>query len=203
MSQNTLINNIASQARILGVLFYRSPENEDVSNLIRYMKTGDWMAEWCGAPETRQAIYATLSQPGDEPDEEAFQRLFIGPYVLPAPPWGSVYTDEESVLFGESTLELRQWMRSNAIAGMTGGKEPEDHFGLLLLLAAWVAEEKPDRLAELLGEHILPWGYRFLALMSESAQQPFYKGLAKLADLSLREWQSHLNIASQPKKLYR
>ncbi len=67
---------------------------------------------------------------------QARQRLFIGPYALPSPPWGSVWLDRESVLFGDSTLALRQWMRENGIQFEMQQNEPEDHFGSLLLLAA-------------------------------------------------------------------
>lgn len=56
------------------------------------------------------------------------------------PPWGSVWLDRESVLFGDSTLALRQWMRENHIAFEMQQNEPEDHFGTLLMLAAWLAE---------------------------------------------------------------
>lgn len=74
------------------------------------------------------------------------QRLFIGPWALPAPPWGSVWLDKESVLFGDSTLALREWMRASGIALALERNEPEDHFGTLLLLAAWLCETNQDEL---------------------------------------------------------
>ncbi len=49
-----------------------------------------------------------------------FRRLFVGPGVKPAPPWGSVYTDRDRVVFGASTLELRAWMRERGVARTTG-----------------------------------------------------------------------------------
>ena len=58
-----------------------------------------------------------------------YRRLFIGPAPKPAPPWGSVYTDRECVVFGATTLELRAWMRSHGIARQTDDKTPEDHAG--------------------------------------------------------------------------
>ncbi|NHX33579.1 Tat proofreading chaperone DmsD, partial [Escherichia coli] len=82
--------------------------------------------------------------------QEAYQRLFIGPYALPAPPWGSVYLDKENVVFGISTLELRAWLRNNQINIELNQKEPEDHVGLIFLLTAWVIENKPELLRELL-----------------------------------------------------
>ncbi len=65
-----------------------------------------------------------------------YRRLFVGPGPKAAPPWGSVYTDRECVVFGEATLALRQWMRENGISRPGDGTEPEDHIGLMLLLLA-------------------------------------------------------------------
>lgn len=45
-----------------------------------------------------------------------YRRLFVGPGVKLAPPWGSVYTDRDRVVFGASTLELRAWMREHGVA---------------------------------------------------------------------------------------
>ena len=43
---------------------------------------------------------------------------------LAAPPWGSVYTDRECVVFGETTLALRAWMRAHGVARTTDDKTP-------------------------------------------------------------------------------
>lgn len=203
MNQICEISKIATQARILGVLLYRSPENDDVRSLVNYMKTGAWMAEWGGDSGSLLKINEILNQCCQETDEDVFQRLFIGPYALPAPPWGSVYMDEENVIFGESTVELRRWMHENHISGMTNGKEPEDHFGLLMLMTAWIAEEKSELLNELLSNHMLPWGYRFLSLLRESSQQTFYEGISVLAYSTLQSWQNSLNIEVKEVNLYR
>jgi hypothetical protein len=107
--------------------------------------------------------------------------LFIGPYALPAPPWGSVWLDRESVLFGDST-PLRQWMRENGIAFEMQQNEPEDHFGTLLLLAAWLAENGRDsECDQLLAWHLLPWSTRFLSVFVDNAGHPFYTALGRLA----------------------
>ena len=68
---------------------------------------------------------------------QEYRRLFVGPAPKPAPPWGSVYTDRECVVFGESTLALRAWMRAQGIARLVDDKTPEDHIGLMLVLMAW------------------------------------------------------------------
>ncbi|HCR0942395.1 TPA: Tat proofreading chaperone DmsD, partial [Enterobacter hormaechei] len=128
----------------------------------------------------------------------------IGPYALPAPPWGSVWLDRESVLFGDSTLALRQWMRENHIAFEMQQNEPEDHFGTLLMLAAWLAENgRETERDQLLAWHLLPWSMRFLSVFVENAAHPFYTALGKLAQLTLAEWQSTLLIPIAEKTLYR
>ena len=72
-----------------------------------------------------------------------YRRLFVGPLAKPAPPWGSVYTDKDMVVFGASTMQLRDWMRRNGIAIEKGeSDEPEDHIGTMLVLLAWLAEER-------------------------------------------------------------
>lgn len=134
----------------------------------------------------------------------AWQRLFIGPWALPAPPWGSVWLDKENVLFGDSTLALREWMRANGIGHATQGQEPEDHFGTLLLLAAWLCESaQEEAFSQLLAWHLLPWSGRFLEVFIAGAEHPFYHSLGQLAQATLAEWQRQLPIAVADKPLYR
>ncbi|WP_395677628.1 Tat proofreading chaperone DmsD, partial [Enterobacter sp.] len=164
----------------------------------------DWYQDWPYAHQSLVSIAQTFKTPADEPSSEAWQRLFIGPYALPAPPWGSVWLDRESVLFGESTLALRQWMRENAIAFDMQQNEPEDHIGTLLMLAAWLAENGRDtQCDQLLAWHLLPWSHRFLSVFIDNAGHPFYVALGKLAQLTLADWQSTLLIPVAEKPLYR
>ena len=129
--------SFAFSARVLGALFYFSPDSEQAGPLVQALTAGEWVQDWPLPSEMLQPVADTFASPTEEPLTDAWQRLFIGPYALPAPPWGSVWLDRESVLFGDSTLALRQWMRENNIAFEMQQNEPEDHFGTLLLLAAW------------------------------------------------------------------
>lgn len=196
--------SFAFSARVLGALFYFSPQSEQAAPLVSALTTTDWTPDWPLEQASLLPIAEQLRTPSDEPLADARQRLFIGPWALPAPPWGSVWLDRESVLFGDSTLALRQWMRENNIAFEVQQNEPEDHFGTLLMLAAWLAENGRDaERDQLLAWHLLPWSQRFLTVFSEQASHPFYAGLAQLAHLTLARWQSTLLIPVADKPLYR
>ena len=114
-----------------------------------------------------------------------YRRLFVGPAPKPAPPWGSVYTDRECVVFGASTLALRAWMRGRGIARLADDKTPEDHIGLMLSLMAYLARSQPEDLDEFLQAHLLTWSSHFLEQLAEAAAHPFYEGLARLAKATL------------------
>lgn len=193
---------VALSARILGALFTFAPNSEQNVPLVAAFQDGSWQSQWPFPLEHSWA--AGFAAPSDEPLPQAWQRLFIGPWALPAPPWGSVWLDKESVLFGDSTLTLREWMRANGIALDVERNEPEDHFGTLLLLAAWLCESQQDEaFAQLLAWHLLPWSGRFLSVFIEHADHPFYQALGQLAQATLAQWQENLPIAVAKKQLYR
>ena len=207
MSQTTQrLATIALTGRVLGALYYQAPTSQDVASLYATLEDPEWVKQW---PVQHEELAAIAQQMADgfsysqESLSEAWQRLFIGPYALPASPWGSVYLDKENVLFGDSMLELRQWMRENDIANEQESNEPDDHIGLLLMLAAWLAEEGlVQKVDELLAWHILPWSGRFLELFIANAQHPFYQALGELTQSTLAEWRKEMLIPVANKELY-
>jgi len=78
-------------------------------------------------------------------------RLFIGPFSLPVPPYGSMYMDKDEHLMADSTQDVHRWYLSEGIE--TAIKEMPDHICVelefLYLLAyrelkALEAAERPD-----------------------------------------------------------
>ena len=132
-----------------------------------------------------------------------YRRLFVGPAHKAAPPWGSVYTDRECVMFGESTLELRRWMREHGLVAPEGTRTPEDHIGLLLGLMAQLAQTAPAELDSFMAQHLLTWAHHFLALMAQEAQHSFYQGLAQLTDASLEGIRASRGIQVTYPRFYR
>lgn len=197
-------DDFAVTARVLGALFYYSPESHETAPLVQALLTDDWQAQWPLDAEALAPVAAMFKTHSEESLPQAWQRLFIGPYALPSPPWGSVWLDCESVLFGDSTLALRQWMRENGIQFEMQQNEPEDHFGSLLLLAAWLAEnDRHHECEQLLAWHLFPWSSRFLDVFIDHAGHPFYQALGQLARLTLAQWQAQLIIPVAVKPLFR
>lgn len=204
MTDFTQREDFALTARVLGALFYFSPDSAEAAPLVTALTTQDWQAQWPLAQENLSTLDEMFKARSEESLTEAFQRLFVGPYALPSPPWGSVWLDRENVLFGESTLALRQWMRENDIHFEMQQNEPEDHFGSLLLMAAWLAETgRHQECEQLLAWHLFPWSSRFLDLFIENAAHPFYQALGELARHTLAQWQSQLLIPVAVKPLFR
>ena len=202
MMQSQDRDAVALSARTLGALFSFAPDSEQAAPLVATLRDGSWRSQWPYA--VTDGLAALFAREDDEPLPEAWQRLFIGPWALPAPPWGSVWLDKESVLFGDSTLALREWMRATGSALAEQRSEPEDHFGTLLLLAAWLCESAQDEaFNQLLAWHLLPWSGRFLSVFVAEANQPFYQALGQLAQETLAQWQARLPCAVAEKPLYR
>ena len=132
-----------------------------------------------------------------------YRRLFVGPGHLPAPPWGSVYTDRECVVFGESTLALRAWMRACGIQRLGDERTPEDHIGLMLALLSFLAAERPELVDEYLRDHLLTWAPHYLEGLAEAADHSFYRGLARLTRATMLGMQQERELAVNLPRFYR
>lgn len=204
---NPPLTSISQFGRILGSLFYASPQQAQNQALLPLFADPQWQAS-CDflSAEQLDVIQVRLSEglaQGAAALEADFQALFIGPDALPAPQWGSVYLDKEAVIFGSSLLELRGFMRMHGIVLELAQNEPEDHFGLMLLMAAWLAENQPEQLNEFLQQHLLTWSGRFLKLLTAEQNRPFYCGLGLLAQALLAHWQQQLQLQIPEVRLYR
>ena len=211
----SVLQGIAFVGRTLGPFFRYDPKREldvvgPLYDAIATMDARAAAADWPFADEREVFRALCLMQEGleDDLDESAiiweYRRLFVGPAHKAAPPWGSVYTDKDCVMYGASWVALREWMRQCGIA-VEGGesREPEDHIGLMLEMCAWLADNRPELLAGYLRLHVLPWAGHFLDGMYEAAQHPFFEGLALLTKASLEGMRRDLALQVQTPRFYR
>lgn len=207
-----VLEGIAFVGETLGPFFLQDPKTGEARAAFQALAALDVdaaAAEWPFAGEAEARTCLALMKEGlahgieDDDLVWEYRRLFVGPAPKPAPPWGSVYTDRECVVFGESTLALRAWMRAQGIARLVDDKTPEDHIGLMLVLMAWIARNQPADLDDYLRLHLLPWSSHFLDELAEAAKQPFYEGLARLAKASLEGIQSERALDVAYPRFYR
>ena len=207
-----VLEGIAFVGETLGPFFLQDPKTGEAGAAFQALAALDVdaaAAEWPFADEAEARACLALMKEGlahgieDDDLVWEYRRLFVGPAPKPAPPWGSVYTDRECVVFGESTLALRAWMRAQGIARLVDDKTPEDHIGLMLVLMAWIARNQPADLDDYLRLHLLPWSSHFLDELAEAAEQPFYEGLARLAKASLEGIQSERALDVAYPRFYR
>lgn len=209
------LEGIAFVGRSLGPFFRYDPKREeDIIGpsyaAIAQLDARQAADEWPFGRRDEVFRGLCLMQEGldDDIDESAvtweFRRLFVGPGHKAAPPWGSVYTDRDGVMFGASWVELRTWLRQKGIAVEGGAsKEPEDHIGLMLEMAAWLADEHPQLVADFLRLHLLPWAGHFLDLLEGRAQHPFFEGLAVVTRESLEGMREALGLEVEVPRFYR
>ncbi len=112
--------------------------------------------------------------------EYAFNRLFVGPMAVPAPPYASAWLETEPRLMGESTMDVRALYHALGYVVPDEGTAPDDHLSFeldaaLALLAlhdasrpAASAEHEERGLAVneawcwLVAEHMGAWVPRFV-----------------------------------------
>lgn len=206
-----ILEGIAFVGETLGPLFSHDPADGEADGLYAALAAADpaeagaaWpFGDRALAAEALAEVAQGLADGVDDDLTWEYRRLFVGPGPKAAPPWGSVYTDRESVVFGEATLALRQWMRACGVRRLGQEAEPEDHIGTMLSLMAWLARERPELLDEYLADHLLPWAPHFLVVMGEQAGHPFYRGLAALTRLSLEGIRDQRGLQVTEPRFYR
>lgn len=146
--------------------------------------------------ETMAGVMVALRQVRQDPAAAAaaaadYERLFVGPDHLPAPPWESVYRTEEHLLCGAPCLEVRAAYRAAGLEVTGGHAVPDDHISFELafmsVLCSRAAEalergEDPEpwlsQRSAFLREHLLTWAPAFAADVQRHAATDYYRALA-------------------------
>jgi len=117
-----------------------------------------------------------------------YQRLFLGPGPILVPIWESVYFDPEGLLFGERTLEVREFYRKYHLESVHKNSQPEDHLAvelefMIYLINQYLTNENQTQRNELLldqkaffQKHLGTWKDEFFQLSEKHCQNQFYRG---------------------------
>ncbi|HSO59620.1 MAG TPA: molecular chaperone TorD family protein [Desulfobacterales bacterium] len=120
-------------------------------------------------------------------------RLFVGPFALLAPPYGSVYLEEDRRLMGDSTLAVGECYREVGLEVAAGFNGTPDHIAAELEFMHFLVIKELEALAggdlvraqhfrqkqrTFLERHLAAWAPDFSRSVEEQAQTRFYQGLA-------------------------
>jgi len=141
-----------------------------------------------------QHFFGHLSNEQINKEKEEYQRLFIGPGPLAAPPWESYYRSKEQMLFEEWTYQIREQYHQFGLQFMKENKEPDDHLLLelefmIFLTDKSMQEARPERILELivsqinfLEKHLTIWIPFFCERVIENTNSQLYLGAAMLLE---------------------
>jgi len=188
----------------LSKLLYASPEKEWIQSLLaeKVFDETPFGAEQADVTHGLSLIQAWNRNVWDKDPNVAFADLetdylylFIGAGKVLAPPWESVYSSEERLVFQEQTLQVRAWYRKYGLQSEQLYHEPDDHIGLELSFLAHLAQlalqaidqQDEGELVRLLSdqqtflrEHPLRWAQTWCGLVDKHARTDFYRGIALL-----------------------
>jgi len=111
------------------------------------------------------------------PDVEfAFNKLFVGPQAVLAPPFASVYLESEPHVMGETTLMVRRLYQTVGLVSPWEGKLPDDHISLeldaCLHMRMGLLKSGSGQLGDIysyfLNEHMARWIPVFVAKINEA-----------------------------------
>jgi TorA maturation chaperone TorD len=123
-----------------------------------------------------------------------YARLFVGPFSLLAPPYGSVYLEDERRVMGESTMQVRAWLAEEGLDLAEDFHEAPDHIAVELELLHFLAcrevaaRQQGDarqalyyqqRQRRFLEQHLGQWVDQFSEQMELQAGTAFYQALAR------------------------
>lgn len=188
--------------RILGALFYYSPERPEVKALFDCLPTLSELYPWRD-PAGTASLCADWPFPDNDELAWQFSVLFEGQGEMPVPPWGSVWLERDNLLMGNTTAEYRAFLQSQGMTFNSGQNEPEDQFGLMLLACSAILDAGKDAAVnQLLEVYLLPWGYRYLERLQGNRVSPFYARLAAVTSRYLQDLQQQLALQPAVKRLY-
>lgn len=131
-----------------------------------------------------------------------YARLFIGPFMALAPPYGSIYLEDKRRLMGDSTVDVRQHYLSLDLDISSDFKEAPDHitaeleFMYVLINQAMEAIESYDGHLLLesiqhqrifLEKHLGAWIVAFTYKMAEHAKTDYYRNLATVTQIFIAD----------------
>ena len=131
-----------------------------------------------------------------------YARLFVGPYTLAAPPYGSVYLEGKRLLMGNSTIDAQKRYRNAGLNIAEEFKEAPDHIAVELEFMYFLIFKEIEAAGHsnmeafgnylreqqaFLEVHLGDWQSEFTESVIANASTEFYKALAKTTNIFIKQ----------------
>ena len=191
--------------RLLSACFYEPDKKLFMEELV-CTNLANLLAEV--APEAESAalnMQAALSETDDKEMLLDYARLFVGPFELLAPPYGSIYIEGKSQVMGDSTMAVLK--KYQEIGLSIDIKEPADHIAFELEFMHYLytleteAIQKDDNAKtqslasmrnDFLSAYLTTWIPQFCEKIRIGTDNMFYRNLADCLELFIE-----LEVSSQ------
>ena len=187
--------------RLLAVLFY--PPDKDAlleervsDNLVRLVENAwpsviDHVKGMCNALEKADADQLSV----------AHAKLFVGPFELKAPPYGSVYLESDKRLMGDSTVEVMKMYERAGLSLRDENRDAPDHIAIELEFMHYLASREIQALQggdstqaleflqmqhSFCDKYLKPWMEPFTEKIRESSEVDFYTLLAMTLSIFIK-----------------
>jgi TorA maturation chaperone TorD len=179
--------------RLLSVCFYlpckRTIETEGIMHdLVRLLETV--CPEAVGHARSMESECTAYDEEYLKVDHA---KLFVGPFELQAPPYGSVYLDSQKSVMGDTTMQVLEMYQEAGLSLSDALKEPPDHIAVELEFMYYLCGKEigafepgdPDEAYpfmrmqyEFHNRYLSPWIGPFCESIRENTENRFYRALA-------------------------
>ena len=142
-----------------------------------------------------------------------YARLFVGPFTLLAPPYGSVYLEGERRVMGASTAEVQRRYQEAGINVADDFKDPPDHIAAELEFMHFLIFKELEAIGRrdhdsvvsslfcqksFLEDHLGAWIMEFAGNVVEHAETGVYRNLARVtADFVKADYQVIISLSAE------
>jgi len=176
----------------------------------------EWIPEQA---EQVQYMHQELNRDGKDLQNltQEYSRLFVGPFELLAPPFGSVYFQQKGQqpqVMSDSTLDAEEFYRQAGLNLSQGFNSPPDHisaeleFMYFLLYKEDQALQKDDPSLALeysnlrtsfLQKHLGLWGPVFAHRVTKTSSSEFYKSLGQITHAVIHQDKQDSGVERMPR----
>jgi TorA maturation chaperone TorD len=178
--------------RFLAACFYL-PKKETIGSDTFFPALINNLQQVCpaAAPSAELMQQAFSSQTEEELASE-YAHLFMGPFALKAPPYGSVYLDENRIVMGPSTMETIKVYESEGLVRDAEFDELPDHIAVELEFVYYLIYRQVEALdksdfasyqeychkeQEFISRFLGKWAPRLCANITNETSSAFYRSL--------------------------